>query len=97
MLERDSFRRQIGTAHLRLLETEMTGNKISPPKCLDYTYFCHSRIHIRIILMVIIQVITTILFLWMKWKAKNSINPIAHVVDPKIQNRAKKLEFGGRQ
>ena len=49
---------------------------------------CYSRIHIRIILMVTIQVITTVLFLGMKWKAKNSINPIVQVVDPNIQNRA---------
>ena len=40
------------------------------------------------IIIIITLVITTILFLLMKWKAKKSINPIAQVDAPNIQNRA---------
>ena len=40
------------------------------------------------IIIIVTLVITTILFLLMKWKAKKSINPIAQVDAPNIQNRA---------
>ena len=44
---------------------------------------------IMAIIIIVTLVITSILFLLMKWKAKKSINPIAvQVVAPNIQNRA---------
>ena len=51
----------------------------------------HSRAIMSIfaIILILTLVITTILFLWMKWKAKKSMNHIAQVVVlNNIQNRA---------
>ena len=45
-------------------------------------------------IIIVTIVITTILFLWMKWKAKKSINVIAQVVAPNIQNTAANPNIG---